>query len=263
VKHGLSTKSISPMQEEFLTKHNLKETPDEILIESFQDIDDFYNFFNKHIDAIEEIKFEGGEPMMMEQHFRVLELLIEKQKTDVRLFYATNMTRLKLKHYNILELWNKFKSVRVQVSLDAIGEQNHYIRHPAIWDKIVDNIQSVKTACPHVDLTIYTTIQILNCFAASKLYDWTSKNNLVHEFTFLKHPSCMSLYTLPESYKHRVQQHWDKHRLNPDIDGFLKMMWAEDNSKEILEFLNRIEERDVIRNESLLATFPELKELYD
>jgi hypothetical protein len=263
VANGIGTKSISPMQQAFLDKHNLKGDPNEILIESFRDIDLFYKFFDQHVEFIEEIKFEGGEPMMMEQHFRILELLIEKNKTNIRLQYNTNMTRLKFKHYNILDLWKEFNSVTVQVSLDAVGEQNYYIRHPSNWLEILENIDQVRKECPHVDLSIYTTIQILNCFAASKLHDWCNDNNLEHRFVFLKHPSCMSLYTLPNSYKERVKQHWERYESNTEVDGFLRMMWVNDNSNEITEFLTTIEERDKIRNESLLATFPEFKELYD
>jgi MoaA/NifB/PqqE/SkfB family radical SAM enzyme len=263
VANGIGTKSISPMQQAFLDKHNLKGDPNEILIESFRDIDLFYKFFDQHVEFIEEIKFEGGEPMMMEQHFRILELLIEKNKTNIRLQYNTNMTRLKFKHYNILDLWKEFNSVTVQVSLDAVGEQNYYIRHPSNWLEILENIDQVRKECPHVGLSIYTTIQILNCFAASKLHDWCNNNNLEHRFVFLKHPSCMSLYTLPNSYKERVKQHWERYESNTEVDGFLRMMWVNDNSNEITEFLTTIEERDKIRNESLLATFPEFKELYD
>jgi|688.fasta_scaffold87034_2 MoaA/NifB/PqqE/SkfB family radical SAM enzyme len=263
VANGIGTKSISPMQQAFLDKHNLKGDPNEILIESFRDIDLFYKFFDQHVEFIEEIKFEGGEPMMMEQHFRILELLIEKNKTDIRLQYNTNMTRLKFKHYNILDLWKEFNSVTVQVSLDAVSEQNYYIRHPSNWLEILENIDQVRKECPHVALSIYTTIQILNCFAASKLHDWCNNNNLEHRFVFLKHPSCMSLCALPNSYKERVKQHWERYKSNTEVDGFLRMMWANDNSNEITEFLTTIEERDKIRNESLLTTFPEFKELYD
>ena len=73
----------------------------------------------------------------------------------------------------------------------------------------------------------------------------------------------MSLYALPNSYKERVKQHWERYKSNTEVDGFLRMMWANDNSNEITEFLTTIEERDKIRNESLLETFPEFKELYD
>jgi len=270
IKHKLDHKPVSPMQNEFIKKHNFEQKMKGMTIESFDDINIFYEFFDKHLDYIEEIKFEGGEPMMLEQHYRILELLIQKNKTDVVLSYPTNMTRLTLKKYNVIELWKHFKTVHVWVSLDAVGDQNHYIRHPSIWSEIVDNINRVREHCPHVQLNIITAIQILNSFAATQLHAWTVENNLGINFNFLKHPSYLSLCVLPNSYKQRVQDHWDNYKLSlskdsdiSNIDGFLRMMWAEDNSKEVPEFLNRIEERDVIRKESLIETFPEFKELYD
>ena len=270
IKHKLDHKPVSPMQNEFIKKYNFEQKMKGMTIESFDDINTFYEFFDKHLDYIEEIKFEGGEPMMLEQHYRILELLIQKNKTDVVLSYPTNMTRLTLKKYNVIELWKHFKTVHVGVSLDAVGDQNHYIRHPSIWSEIVDNINRVREHCPHVQLNIITAIQILNSFAATQLHAWTVENHLGINFNFLKHPSYLSLCVLPDNYKQRVQDHWDNYKLSlskdsdiNNINGFLRMMWAEDNSKEIPEFFNRIQERDVIRKESLIETFPEFKELYD
>jgi MoaA/NifB/PqqE/SkfB family radical SAM enzyme len=267
IKHNLDIKPVSPIQSEFIKNYKFPEKLKGNTIESFNDINDFYKFFEKHIDYIEEIKFEGGEPMMLEQHYRILELLVEKNKTDVVLKYPTNMTTLSLKHYNVLDLWKKFKTVRVSISLDAYGDQNHYIRHPSIWEEIVENIKRVRAECPHVKIDIITAIQILNSFAATKLHKWALDNDLPINFNFLKYPSYLSLYALPKVYKQRVQDHWDDYKKSlkdtTAIDGFLRMMWAENNSNLIPEFLNRIEERDLIRKESLLETFPEFKELYD
>lgn len=268
IKHNLPIKSVSPVHTEILKQYQIKNKLPKMTIESFNDINDFYNFFDQHIDYIEEIKFEGGEPLMMEQHYRVLELLIEKNKTDVILKYPTNLTKLTLKKYNVLDLWKQFKQVDITVSLDAYDKQNYYIRHPAKWDDIISNLKEVKTKCPHVKITISTTMQILNSFAASKLHTWAIENNIAQEFVFLKYPSYLSMQVLPPEYKTQIEEHWSQHKqtLDPSvdikgIDGFLHMMRLEDRSEELPEFFARIKERDIIRKENLLETFPEFTEL--
>lgn len=270
VKYNLPIKQMSPEHKIQFEKFKDKYDPKAILVSSFDDINKLYDFFIQHIDTTEDIKFEGGEPMMMEENYKLLELLIEHNRTDIVLRYCTNMTRLTLKNYDILKLWKHFKHVYVNVSLDAYDEQNHYIRNPANWSDIVANIRKIQTECPHVDLNILTTIQILNSFACTKLNKWCNDNQLKQSFVFLRDPKNMGLNALTVDYKNRVKEHWDNYKLTidntKDIDDFLQMMYADDTSENLGEFFKTMEERDIIRNEDMFKTFPELidlKEQYD
>lgn len=121
VKYNLPMKQIAPAHKVQFEK--FKDKYKGILISSFDDINKLYDFFNQHIDTTEEIKFEGGEPMIMEENYKLLELLIKHNRTDVALHYCTNMTKLSLKNYDILNLWKHFKNVQVHASLDAYGNK--------------------------------------------------------------------------------------------------------------------------------------------
>ena len=48
-------------------------------------------------DELEEVYFAGGEPLLMEEHYEFLDLLIEKKSFNTRIRYNTNLTQLKLK----------------------------------------------------------------------------------------------------------------------------------------------------------------------
>mgnify|MGYP000169640489 CR=1 FL=1 len=265
VKYNLPIKQLAPAHQVPFKKFKDILTPTAILISSFDDNNKLYDFFTQHLDTTQEIKFEGGEPMMMEENYKLLELLIEHNKTDVALHYFTNMTQLTLKDYDILKLWSHFKNVQVHISLDAYKDQNYYIRHPSNWDDIVDNINRIRVECPHVTLKVNTAIQILNSFACTKLHKWCIDNNLEQDFTFLKQPANMSLNALTPEYKDRVKEHWDQYKLTVSntsaIDNFLQMMYTEDTSENLTEFFATIKERDVVRNEDVFKTFPELIEL--
>jgi organic radical activating enzyme len=50
-----------------------------------------------HIDYVEQIYFAGGEPLLMEEHYRILDELVQRKRFDVRLIYNTNFTHIKLK----------------------------------------------------------------------------------------------------------------------------------------------------------------------
>ena len=265
VKHNLPMKSVSIVQKKQL--ENFKDLLPKVLINSFDNIEDLYNFFYDHIDTTKEIKFEGGEPLIMEEHYKLLMLLLDRGKTDVILNYPTNLTKLKLKDYDCIELWKQFKQINICVSLDAFDLQNRYIRHPADWAQIIRNLERIQKECPHINLTVQTTIQILNSFAATKLHKWATDLELPVNFVFLKYPLNMSLTSLTIEYKNKVKQHWNEYKIrapihtHKDIDGFLKMMEAEDTSETLGEFFTLMKERDHVRNENLFETFPELIEL--
>ena len=69
----------------------------------------FWEDIEKHIDSVQEIHFAGGEPVLMEEHWRLLDILLEKGLTNVKLKYSTNATVLTYKKRNILDVWKQFK----------------------------------------------------------------------------------------------------------------------------------------------------------
>jgi hypothetical protein len=81
----------------------------------------------------------------------------------------------------------------------------------------------------------------------------------------------MGLNALTIDYKNRVKEHWDRYKLTISsdttyIDDFLRMMYSDDTSQHLGLFFKTMKERDVIRNENMFETFPELidlKEQYD
>jgi radical SAM protein with 4Fe4S-binding SPASM domain len=86
----------------------------------------------KQLEAIlpdlEEIFFAGGEPLIMEEHYQLLQLFIKHGKTDVQLRYNTNFSRLSYKGEAVFDLWKHFSNVQVNASLDGEQERGEYQR---------------------------------------------------------------------------------------------------------------------------------------
>lgn len=266
IRYNLPLKKMSKVQTEYVQEYLKTHDMPKVLMETFTDLNQFYTFFNNSIDTVRDIKFEGGEPLMMEEHFKVLESLIKLGKTDVNIKYATNLTRLHFKDYDILELWKQFKNVDISVSLDGMYDRNNYIRNPSKFQDVVDNINRVKSEAPHVNMGINTTMQILTSYTASDLNIFCIENNLPQNFIFLHNPSHMSMTVLPKHVKEKVVRHWERHieqypQYTNEIRGFLNMMNSQDNSHEINEFLDFMKERDTVRGEDLFYTFPELLDI--
>ena len=92
---------------------------------------------------VDEIYWAGGEPLFNLNHYKILEKLIELGKTDVMLRYNTNLTNLKFKHYDFIEMINNFSNVHVYFSQDGIGEVGEYIRYGVKFNEWNDNLNKI------------------------------------------------------------------------------------------------------------------------
>ncbi len=107
-----------------------------------------------HLDYVEQIYFAGGEPLLMEEHYRILDELVKRKRFDVRLIYNTNFTHTDLKGNSVFEYWKQFDSVAVGASLDASGARGEYIRKGTDWAVVEQNRRDMLAICPKVDFYI-------------------------------------------------------------------------------------------------------------
>lgn len=119
---------------------------------------EWYEQLLNHCDSLEEIYINGGEPTLIKEHFYFLEKLIELGVSkNISLLYNINVTLLPEK---FLELLREFKHVKIQLSVDDIGERNYYIRYPSEWHTITDHISVIRKET--FDISITQTLSILN-----------------------------------------------------------------------------------------------------
>ena len=122
----------------------------------------FWEEMYKQIPNLKQVYFAGGEPLIMEEHNRILKLLIAKGNTRVRLIYNTNLTELKFKKESVLDLWKHFPTVCVAASLDDMGQRAAVIRSGTNWAQVEQNIRDLKRECPHIDFMISPTLSMMN-----------------------------------------------------------------------------------------------------
>lgn len=104
--------------------------------------------------GVEEIEFAGGEPLMDPIHYRVLESIPNPEQVTLK--YSTNLSIMKLGKKDVLEIWKRFKSIKLTISIDGHRELNARIRRGADWDLLKANIESCKQL-PNIDVIKGTT----------------------------------------------------------------------------------------------------------
>lgn len=235
--------------------------------------DDMWDQLKDQIDNLEQVYFAGGEPLIMEEHYRLLNELIKRGKTDVRLIYNTNFTELTYKKTNVLELWKQFKSVSIGASLDAMGTRSEYIRKNCDWDQIERNREQMLKICPNVDFYISPTVSVLNAWHISDFHRaWVDKGFIKPQdlnINILQDPDYYRIDIMPMSLKEEIKVKWQEHiewlrpldHLNRASTGFesaINFMMADDKTHLLPAFWARTNKLDMIRSENLIEVLPEL-----
>jgi len=236
---------------------------------------DMWEQLEPHIPYLEQVYFAGGEPMMMEEHYRILKELVKREMFDVKLIYNTNFSRLTLKDDNVLDYWRLFKNVSIGASLDAMGSRAEYIRKGTKWDQIERNRQQMIELCPDTDFYVSSTVSLYNVLHISDFHrDWVNKGFIKPQdwnINILQGPERDRIDVSPQYYKDqaidKINQHieWLKphDHLKRAISGYQGIInFMQDDKSHLLgEFFRVNDIHDQYRKESFEAVFTEYKDL--
>jgi hypothetical protein len=237
---------------------------------------DIWEQMQPHVPYLEQIYFAGGEPLIMEEHNRILRMLIETGNTKVRLIYNTNLTELKFKRENVIELWKHFPQVCVAASLDDMGDRAAIIRSGTNWAQVEQNIRDIKRECPHIDFMISPTLSMMNIWNFTKFHRYMVEQGFIEAKDFnlniLQGPDEYRIDVLPMDLKLKFKQDFEEHiewlrpidsmqRATGGFEGAIKFMMAQDNSRLLGKFWEQTSDLDWSRNERLISVVPELEQI--
>jgi hypothetical protein len=233
--------------------------------------------FAGHINDLEHLHFAGGEPLIIPEVLKALEICVEMGVANrIELTFNTNLTKIPNKHR---ELWPHFKAVNLLCSIDAFGELNDYVRHPARWSTLARNLETIDREHEALNLgwaTISTTVQIYNIFHLAELVEFSHRQfsfiRKMPNLVYLSIPEYFSVRYLPENLKKLATQHLMelRHRLESNgvingleqLDGILAFMKMGKHSPYHMREFRRVTAiYDKLRDESAVALVPELAAL--
>ena len=230
----------------------------------------------EHVDHVEQIYFAGGEPLLMDEHYRILDELVRRKKFDVRLIYNTNFTHTELKDRSVFEYWKLFDSVSIGASLDDCGTRAEYIRKGTDWAVVEQNRRDMIKICPQVDFYISPTLSIMNAWSITDFHrDWVEKGLIRSQdinVNILQDPPHYRIDIAPAEYKQRLATKFLNHvdwfkkqdplgRATQGFESAIKFMMATDNTHLIDTFWRKTNELDEIRKENIMDVIPELAAL--
>jgi radical SAM protein with 4Fe4S-binding SPASM domain len=237
---------------------------------------DMWEQLEPHLDYVEQIYFAGGEPLLMEEHYRILDELVKRKLFHVRLIYNTNFTHTDLKGRSVFEYWKQFESVAVGASLDASGIKAEYIRKGTNWSVVEQNRRDMLSICPQVDFYISPTLSIMNAWHLPDFHrSWVDQGLIRAQdlnVNILQDPAHYRIDIAPMKYKQRLRLKFEEHltwlrdqdplqRATVGFESAIKFMMSTDNTHLIDTFWRKTQELDSIRGEEILQVLPELEAL--
>jgi hypothetical protein len=188
-------------------------------IDLFVEREDFWANLEKLLPYFRRVEFAGGEPLMDPSHYRILDMLAPYGQ-NIELKYATNGTVLGIKGgRTIHDYWPKFKSVKVNVSIDGIHEVYDYIRSNGDFATIEENIKIIKSM-PNVPYVVGAcTVQAGNAVQLPKIIPYFLNNLGIAFYSHrVNYPNVLSAQCLPVELKTKIIN--DLEILNSEVSTY-------------------------------------------
>lgn len=223
------------------------------------------------LDKIEYLEISGGEPFLINEHFDLLQQLVDKgfaSKIDIH--YNTNGTIWPDRGPNI---WKHFKRVEIAFSIDDTGERFEYQRHGSNWKETEEVIRravqfrydSFRNGKKNIALQICTTFNIQNAYHWPETEDWIIKQGIrdVH-YNLMHDPAMFNLRNMPADIKHVYAQRmlsctdFSKSRIQ-EVVNFMQMP----GENMLPQLRERLARNDAYRKEKFSDSHPNIWSLID
>jgi sulfatase maturation enzyme AslB (radical SAM superfamily) len=150
------------------------------------------------------VNIRGGEPFYNKNLLKlVTELANQGACSNTMLHITTNATVINDQWIDALK---KFKLVRLMVSVDAVDDLYEYMRFPAKWSVVAENIKLLQTH-KNFNVILHAVVQNLNVGKIGLLINWAKKQHLHLYLAPLTTPEHLVVTNLPTELKQKAMLH--------------------------------------------------------
>jgi organic radical activating enzyme len=228
----------------------------------------FWHEIQEISDQIRYIEFTGGEPFMIQEHFDLLQALVDQGlASNIEIHYNTNGTQWPEQGK---EIWRHFKTVEIAFSIDDVSKRFEYQRSNAIWSQVCDNLEKFKNLRQqhsNIRLQVCATVNVFNVYYLEQLANWIDQQDFDFVYWNMMHEAYyFSINTLPELAKQAIAQHLQQAQVNAQTQQEFGNIIAFMNNGVALDgniLRMRIADLDRKRQQNLATVEPEFAQLID
>lgn len=261
----------------------------------------FWKQFYEQMPNMQQIYFAGGESLIIEEHYEILEYAIKHgHAKNLELRYNSNGVEWRK---DLFDLWKEFKLVRFHYSVDSIEQMNDYIRYPSEWSRTSEVFHILdRETSDNVEITVACAVQALNIYYIPDFIKWKLTQNFRKinmwpfgaggiNYHFVYHPPHLNVKVLPKWFKDLCRKkyqefypwwedNWEKgipswHQGTVTkeqfidasygikrLEGMLSFMESEDWSVRLPEMQEFLDLCDSQRDIKFTQVFPEMKDIF-
>lgn len=225
----------------------------------------FWDQIESMLEQIRYIEFTGGEPFMIQEHFDMLQGIVDRGIAHtVEIHYNTNGTQWP---DNAEAIWQHFKTVEIAFSIDDLDQRFEYQRSNAVWSEVMTNLdrfRALRSRHKNIQLQVCSTVNIFNVWHLNDLAEWIDRQgfdfiywNMLHEARYF------SIASLPLAAKELAARRLDSATVRTfhrqEFDRIRDFMMAGESmpAEEICHQIKRLDQR---RDQDLRQVIYELAE---
>lgn len=260
---NLACRTCGPNRSTFWQKHlkdnNLTDKPVTIQRSSERTIEVLRNL---DLSNLRMLVFCGGETLLGKTNWEIAEWLadnIPNAKKQLTLCFQTNGTMpIDPGYFKLIE---RFFLVKLHISIDGVEEQFEYLRWPASWAQVTNNILSMKETLPsNVMFLVEETLSIFNFATTNRVSQWVNENFTANRFGDIVNHS-KHLVSGTHGFSELSAEYAAALKKDPNFKNLVPANF-EENPEAIKLMINRIKKFDQIRGQDFASTFPEVFEFY-
>jgi len=216
-----------------------------------------YNFYDElfaKCQELQEIWINGGEPTLIKEHGYFLQKFIDNGTAqNIDIHYSLNCTQFP-DHF--IEIWKKFRKVRIHLSIDDLEERNYYIRFPSDWNQIMKSFDKILKYRDVFNLEVCQTVSALNVYNMDNFKKFTLDHDLIVAHNYVHYPDHMMVNLIPEEMKHQILDNIQYMR-EDEIQRLKIELFRPHTQKEVNRFYSFMSIMDKTRKVNMLDYLPE------
>jgi MoaA/NifB/PqqE/SkfB family radical SAM enzyme len=228
----------------------------------------FWQEIEQVSDQIRYIEFTGGEPFMIQEHFDLLQRLVDYGLASlIEIHYNTNGTQWPERGPDI---WQHFKTVEIAFSIDDVGARFEYQRSNAVWTEVNDNIRrfrELRDRSLNIQLQCCSTVNVFNVFYLEDLANWIDLQDFDFVYWNMMHEAYyFSINTLPDTAKHAISQRLQTANVShKNRQEFVRIADFMNNGASLDGFILKMKVADLDRKrqQNMVVTQPEFAQLIE